>query len=137
MRFLCGEKEEKDKTLFKIFLRPILCILNSRDDYLTGFKPHFRRERRAKSGTLPVVAVLCLVLLALLAVVQVAHFHSNETVADHCPLCISMHTLVPAAVAAAVVVLVQVGAPTPIFEERTVVRNWNPKLFTRPPPAGC
>ena len=83
------------------------------------------------------MAVLCLVLLALLAVVQVAHFHSNETVADHCPLCISMHSVVPVVVAAAAVVLVQVGAPTSVFEERAVVRNWNPKLFTRPPPSSC
>jgi len=86
---------------------------------------------------LPVVAVLCLVLLALLAVVQVAHFHSNETVADHCPLCVSMHSVVPVVVAAAAVALVQVGAPTQATEARAAVRNWTPKLFTRPPPAGC
>jgi hypothetical protein len=115
----------------------MLCILNVRDDYLTRFKPYSRRERRAKSGALPVVAVLCLVLLALLTVVQVAHFHSNETVADHCPLCVSMHSVVPVVVAAAIVALVQVGAPTQVTEARVAVRNWTPKLFTRPPPAGC
>jgi len=75
--------------------------------------------------------------MALLAVVQVAHFHANETLADHCPLCVSMHTAAPVAVAAAAVVLVQVGAPTPVSRVRAVARNWHPKLFTRPPPAAC
>jgi len=75
--------------------------------------------------------------MALLAVVQVAHFHANETLADHCPLCVSMHTAAPVAVAAAAVVLVQIGAPAPVYRARTAVRNWHPKLFTRPPPAAC
>ena len=102
---------------------------------MTAFQPHFRRETRAKSGTLPVVAVLCLVLLALLAVVQVAHIHSTETAADHCPLCISMHSAAPVATSAAVVVLVQIGAPAPVLPVRVAIRNWYPKLFTRPPPS--
>jgi hypothetical protein len=131
-----GNSQGKTKP-FQESLRPNFCILDTGDDSLPGFKPQFRTKRRAKSGTWPVVTVLCLILLALLAVVQVAHFHSNETVADHCPLCISMHSIVPVAVAAAAVVLVQVGASTPVLEERAVVRNWSPKLFTRPPPAGC
>jgi len=86
---------------------------------------------------LPVASILCLFLLALFAVVQVAHFHASETVADHCPLCVSMHSAAPVAVAAAAVVLVQVGVPTPVLEARAAVRHWNPKLFTRPPPTGC
>ena len=104
---------------------------------MTGLQPHFRRETRVKSGTLPVVAVLCLVLLALLAVVQVAHIHADQTDADHCPLCISMHSAAPVAASAAAVVLVQIGTPAPVVQVRAVTRNWNPKLFTRPPPAGC
>jgi len=86
---------------------------------------------------LPVLAVLCLVLMALLAVVQVAHLHADQAVADHCPLCVSMHSAAPAAAAAVAVVLVQVGIPTSVLEERALVRHWNPKLFTRPPPTGC
>jgi hypothetical protein len=75
--------------------------------------------------------------MALLVVVQVAHFHANETVADHCPLCVSMHSATPVAETQAAVVLVQVGVPTTIAEAHSIVRHWNPKLFTRPPPAGC
>jgi hypothetical protein len=85
---------------------------------LTGFQTHFRGKRRAKPGALPVVTVVCLVLLALLAVVQVAHVHPVDTDADHCPLCIVMHTAAPVAVAAAVVVLVQIETRAPVFEAR-------------------
>ncbi len=86
---------------------------------------------------MPTVIALCVVLLALLAVVQVAHIHSLDSDADHCPLCIVMHTAAPVAVTAAVVVLVQIQSSAPVFEPRTIVRHWHPKLFTRPPPAGC
>ncbi len=102
---------------------------------MTTFQPQFRRENRAKSGALPVVAVLCLVLLALLAVVQVAHIHATETAADHCPLCISMHSAAPVEASATAVVLVQIGTPTPVVPVRAAIRNWYPKLFTRPPPS--
>jgi hypothetical protein len=83
------------------------------------------------------VTVVCLTLVALLTVVQVAHAHPFDSDADHCPLCIVMHTAAPVAVTAAVVVLVQTESRAPVFEARPVVRHWNPKLFTRPPPAGC
>ena len=49
----------------------------------------------------------------------------------------SMHSAAPVAVAAAVVVLVQMESSTPVFEARAAVRHWHPKLFTRPPPVGC
>jgi hypothetical protein len=40
-------------------------------------------------------------------------------------------------VSAAVVVLVQMERRSPALESRALVRHWHPKLFTRPPPAGC
>lgn len=80
---------------------------------------------------------MCLALLALLVVVQVAHMHPFDKDADHCPLCIAMQSAAPVAVLAAVVVLVSFGTPAPLFEARAVVRHWHPKLFTRPPPVGC
>ena len=79
---------------------------------------------------------MCLILLALLAVAQVAHIHPNDTDADHCPLCIVMHSVVPVAVAAVVVVLVQVGVPAPVLAVRAaILPYWHPSLFIRPPPA--
>jgi hypothetical protein len=82
------------------------------------------------------VTVVCLILLALLTVVQVAHVHTVETAADHCPLCIVMHAAAPVAVTTAAVVLVQVESAAPVYEARSVTRYWHPQLFTRPPPNG-
>jgi hypothetical protein len=84
-----------------------------------------------------VATVVCLVLLALLAVAQVAHTHPLVSDADHCPLCIVMHAAAPVAVAAAVILLVQVGTPAPVLEPRAILRHWHPTLFTRPPPSAC
>jgi hypothetical protein len=108
---------------------------------LTGFKAHSDENLSAVSG-LPyrswlAVTAVCFVLLALLAVVQVAHLHSNESDADHCPLCVVMHTAAPVAVAAAIVVLVQVGSSTPLPEPAPVFRKRQSRLFIRPPPTGC
>jgi hypothetical protein len=104
---------------------------------LTGLRAQIRGSLRRKPGALPAAMVVCFVLIALLAVAQVAHMHSLESDADHCPLCIVMHTAAPVVVAAAVVVLVKIEAQAPVFEARAVVRHWHPKLFTRPPPADC
>lgn len=109
---------------------------------MTGFGPQNRMDARtkarlAKPGTLRVVTLLCLVLLALFAVAQVAHVHSDESAADHCPLCISMHSAAPVEAAPVAAVLVQVGISAPIVLLETVVRHRDSKLFIRPPPAGC
>jgi hypothetical protein len=104
---------------------------------LTGLRTIFRDKRGAWPGFLPAVAMLCLVLLAMLAVAQVAHLHSNDTDADHCQLCIVMHTVVPVAAAAAVIIIVQLGASTPQAEPIVVVRQRQIRLFIRPPPVSC
>jgi uncharacterized membrane protein YqhA len=100
-------------------------------------KAYLGGRRRAGHSILPAVAVVCLVLLALLVVAQVAHLHSNQTDADHCQLCIVMHTAVPVAAAAAVIMLVQMGAPASQAEPVFVARQRQSKLFIRPPPASC
>jgi hypothetical protein len=79
---------------------------------------------------------VCLVLLALLTFAQVAHVHPTETAADHCPLCIVMHSAAPVAPVVAAVVLVHIERTLPVFETHTVTRYWHPQLFTRPPPSG-
>jgi hypothetical protein len=78
---------------------------------------------------------VCLVLLALLAVVQVAHIHAIDSNSDQCPLCIAMHSAAPVGAIAAVVVLIKLQSAAQVDEARAVVRHWHPKLFTRPPPA--
>ena len=86
---------------------------------------------------MPAIAVLCLVLLAILAVAQVAHLHPSQTDADHCQLCIVMHTVVPTAIAAAVIVIVQLGASAPQADPIVIARQRQIRLFIRPPPISC
>jgi predicted MFS family arabinose efflux permease len=96
----------------------------------------FRGIGRRKPYASWAAAFLCLSLLALLAVVQVAHMHPLDRDADHCSLCIAMHSAAPVAVMAAAVVLVRMGSSALVVEARPVVRHWHPKLYTRPPPTG-
>ena len=82
--------------------------------------------------------MVCLILLALLAVIQVAHVHASDSDADHCTLCMVMHSVVPLVVMLVTVVLVRIGTPAPVVVEvRAISRFWHPTLFTRPPPADC
>lgn len=104
---------------------------------MTGRKTIFRDKRGVWPGLLPAVAMVCLVLLTMLAVAQVTHLHSNDTDADHCQLCIVMHTVVPVAAAAVAIIVVQLGASTPQAEPIVVARQRQIRLFIRPPPASC
>jgi hypothetical protein len=81
--------------------------------------------------------VLCLALLALLCVVQVAHTHATANDADHCQLCILLHGVAPAAVPTVAVVLVHVGRPVLPRRVGVYVRFWHASLFIRPPPTAC
>jgi hypothetical protein len=101
---------------------------------LFRFQPDRTSPRRRSFAV--AAAALCLVLVALLSVVQVAHVHPSATDADHCQLCIVLHAAAPAAVATALVILVQLGSTSPVVETRTAIRTWHPTLFTRPPPPG-
>ena len=108
------------------------------DVSLTAIRAHLRRPCRPESSTLGAAAVVCLVLLVLLAVAQVVHTHSVESSADQCPLCIAMHSVVPLAIMVVVVVLVRFGTAAPVLLEiRAIIRYWYSTLFIRPPPAGC
>ena len=108
---------------------------------MTRFATIFRGKRGVRNGVwpgfLPAVAVLCLILLASLAVAQVAHLHPSQSDADHCQLCIAMHTVAPVAAAAAIIIIVQLGATTPQAEPIVVARQRQIRLFIRPPPISC
>ena len=104
---------------------------------MTGFRGQIRKARRSTSTVFRVTTVVCLLLIALVAVAQVAHVHSNQNDALRCPLCITMHSAAPASTTTAVIVLVQVGISVPVLKARAGDRYWHPKLFTRPPPAAC
>jgi hypothetical protein len=105
---------------------------------LTAIRAHFERNCRLKPSALKTVAVVCLVLLALLAVAQVTHVHAVSSDADHCQLCIVMHSVVPFVVFVAGALLVRIGTATPLLRRtHTITRYWHRILFNRPPPAGC
>jgi hypothetical protein len=78
--------------------------------------------------------LICLVLLALLTFVQVAHVHPVATDADHCQLCVVMHSAAPVAQVAAAVVFVTTLVQVPVPVVPTVVRPWHCSMFNRPPP---
>ena len=105
---------------------------------MTGVPVHLYVNRRPKLTALVVATVVCLVLVALLAVLQVTHVHAVDNDADHCPLCVAMHSLVPFVIVLVAMILVLVGMFTPVsLETRAIIRYWHPTLFTRPPPIGC
>jgi hypothetical protein len=80
---------------------------------------------------------VCLVLLALLAVAQATHVHPNQTDADHCQLCVVMHSLAPVAALVAAILMVKLGASAPQAEPIVVARQRQFRLFIRPPPVFC
>jgi hypothetical protein len=81
------------------------------------------------------VILVCLLLLAFFAAAQVAHVHPTDTDADHCQLCVALHSAAPVGVTASAIVAVQVEWVAPVFKAHTVFRPWHPDLFNRPPPA--
>jgi hypothetical protein len=108
------------------------------DASLRGIQADSLTNPHSKPGALKVAAVVCLILLALLAVIQVTHVHASDSDADHCTLCVVMHSVVPIVVMLVTVVLVRIETSAPeILEVRAITRFWHPTLFTRPPPAGC
>ena len=80
------------------------------------------------------VALLCMALLAVLTIVQVTHIHRIGTDADNCPICTVLHAVSPMSVAAAVVILVQLGRPVALVQSVRPGRKWPPVLLNRPPP---
>ena len=104
---------------------------------MIGARSNFGRYYRPTQSSMRGVAVLCLILLALLTVVQVTHVHEIGTDADHCQLCVVIHSVVPLLMLVTALLLVRIVTVAPaLVEVRPIVRYWHPTLFTRPPPAG-
>ena len=93
-----------------------------------------RRVGDRSPWVLRATTLLCVLLLALVTVVQVAHVHPASVDPDHCPLCVVMHSAAPVAAVAAVIVSASGSAPMPVPVLNTVVRPWHCNLFNRPPP---
>lgn len=102
-----------------------------------AIQTRFPGYRRAKPGAYPAMILVCLALLILVTFVQVTHVHAAANDQDHCPLCVVLHSAVPIAASAAVIILVEVTEAAPVLETRATTRHWHPQLFTRPPPFSC
>ena len=102
---------------------------------MTGLHNWTRSDRGAGPRAYAAVVVLCLALLALLAFVQVAHVHSVQTDADHCSLCVVLHTATaPIAAAVLAILLVSFQAVAPVIAMCPLGILWHRQLFIRPPP---
>jgi hypothetical protein len=93
-----------------------------------------KRRSERKPWALRATSLICLLLLTLLTFVQVAHVHPSATDADHCPICVVMHSAAPVAQVAAAIVFVRASAPVPVPVLHAVARVWHCTLFNRPPP---
>ena len=93
-----------------------------------------RSHAASRQRAIAACAVLCLALVVLVSFVQVAHIHASASDQDHCPVCIVLHSAVPIAAAAAVLLLMQVTERTLVFEQRAIPLLWKTQRFTRPPP---
>jgi hypothetical protein len=112
----------------------ILCRLN--EETFVRLRTQTSRRKNGDGTRVPsLVTAICLVLLALLTVASFAHLHPNEQDADHCPLCVVLHTAVPVAASAAMVVLVKVGRQTAVFEPAFQPTRRITRSFIRPPPS--
>jgi len=92
------------------------------------------RNPQRRLWTARAVSLVCLLLLAVVTFVQVAHVHPAASDADNCPICVVMHSAVPVAVVAAAIVFVTASSPVPVPIVHSVVRPWHCTLFNRPPP---
>ena len=99
-----------------------------------------RLNRLGKHGlwTVRTKSIVCLLLLSLLTFVQVTHVHLAATDADHCQICVAMHSAVPVAMIAEAIGFVYSSAPVPVPVVHSVPRFWHYyTLFNRPPPTNA
>jgi hypothetical protein len=107
----------------------------------------FQPGRSAQRPTwLRLIGMLCLLLICVASTAQVCHTHletastskdSHQNVPgpDHCPLCVAMHSALPATASAAPEPLLQVQAVLFHAVELQRLQRWSFDLFSRPPPA--
>jgi hypothetical protein len=107
----------------------------------------FQPGRSAQRPTwLRLVGVLCLLLICIASTAQVCHTHleaaasskdshQNVPAPDHCPLCVAMHSALPAMANSAPEPLLQVQAVLFHAVELQRLHRRSFDLFSRPPPA--
>lgn len=79
---------------------------------------------------------LCLGLLALLAVAQVAHHHKDAVDADNCAICVVLQHAAPLEISLAAVVLVALARVAPPVLQPARIHRPLRTQYIRPPPIG-
>ena len=108
------------------------------------------RPSPQRPAWLRVLALLCLMLLSVASTEQACHIHaeiaakssgsqdsrdSRQTVPDHCPLCVAMHSALPATAHTAPEPVLQIQAVLLQAVQTQRNQRWSYELFSRPPPA--
>jgi hypothetical protein len=101
---------------------------------LAGILTSRESRRRSRFGVHAVV-VVCLALLVLFTAIQLTHFHTSASEADHCALCVVMHSAAPVAAVASLILMVRLQALLPVMEPCPAPRRRVSPHTTRPPPA--
>jgi hypothetical protein len=91
------------------------------------------------------MTVLCILLIAVMTTVQVCHTHdltqqqtgSHQGVPtpDHCPLCVAMHSALPATLQTAPEPVLHMQALDSTAADAERLFRWRFQLASRPPPA--
>ena len=113
---------------------------------MTKLSTDYQAGARPQPIWMRLLAMLCLVLVCVASTAQVCHSHSdlaplqkdsrqNSSTPDHCPLCVAMHSAMPAE---------EHQAPEPVLQVQPIssatapmqrVGQWSFDLLSRPPPA--
>jgi hypothetical protein len=113
---------------------------------------HRGRNAGAQPVWLRALGVLCLLLITVVGVAQAAHIHgdwlpqhaaqasSSQTQAGDtgevgCPLCVAMHSALPVAGFAALLLGLLLTASVPANTGRKPDLRWHFAAFSRPPPS--
>jgi hypothetical protein len=83
------------------------------------------------------LTILCVCLLAIVMLVQVAHTHPFNSDADHCPVCVVMHCAVPVAATVAIILSTPTTAAVSLVTTLPRASIWHFELFNRPPPSNA
>ena len=104
------------------------------------------KSEQQRSTWLRMLAMMCLLLLCVVSTAQVCHVHgelglkgqdsrdSRQSVPDHCPLCVAMHSALPATAHTDAEPVLQVQAVLLKTVEVERVERQTYELFSRPPP---
>ena len=91
----------------------------------------FSGKRR---GIARAIAIVCACLMMFAATAQVAHSHAAAQGPEHCQICMTIHSAMPAGPAAVQLHLGFAGKPASFIPPAAPARGWAAALSDRAPP---